>query len=46
MEAAWNLHIEEEEKHIEKIEKIQRAVTNWIPRLRDLNYEEKLDKSN
>ncbi len=29
-------------KHIEKIEKVQRAATRWVPSLRDLSYEERL----
>ncbi len=33
-----------EKKHIEKLEKVQRAATRWVPSLRDLSYEERLKK--
>ncbi len=35
---------EEEKKHIEKIETVQRAATRWVPSLRELSYEERLKK--
>ncbi len=31
-------------KHLEKLEKVQRAATRWVPSLRDLSYEERLKK--
>ncbi len=31
-------------KHIDKLEKVQRAATRWVPSLRDLSYEERLKK--
>ncbi len=37
----WNPHLK---KHIEKLEKVQRAATRWVPSLRDLSYEERLKK--
>ncbi len=37
----WNPHLK---KHIEKLEKVQRAATRWVPSLRDLSYEERLQK--
>ncbi len=37
----WSPHLK---KHIKKIEKVQRAVSRWVPSLRDLSYEERLDK--
>ncbi len=37
----WNPHLK---KHIEKLEKLQKAATRWVPSLRDLSYEEKLKK--
>ena len=37
----WSPHLK---KHVKKIEKIQRAATRWVSRLRDLSYEERLDK--
>ena len=37
----WSPHLK---KHIMKIEKVQRAATRWVPSLRDLSYEERLDK--
>ena len=39
----WNPHLK---KHVKKIEKVQRAATIWAPSLRDLNYEERLNKFN
>ncbi len=33
-----------EKKHIEKLEKVQRAATRWVPSLRNLSYEERLKK--
>ena len=39
----WNPHLK---KHVKKIEKVQRAATRWVPSLRDLNYEERLNKLN
>ncbi len=35
----WKPHLK---KHIEKLEKVQRAATRWVPSLRDLSYEERL----
>ncbi len=29
---------------MEKLEKVQRAATRWVPSLRDLSYEERLKK--
>ncbi len=37
----WNPHLK---KHVEKLEKVQRAATRWVPSLRDLSYEERLKK--
>ncbi len=37
----WNPHLK---RHIEKLEKVQRAATRWVPSLRDLSYEERLMK--
>ncbi len=37
----WNPHVI---KHIEKLEKVQRAATRWVPSLRDLSYEERPKK--
>ncbi len=37
----WNPHLK---KSREKIEKVQRAATRWVPSLRDLSYEESLKK--
>ncbi len=37
----WNPHLK---KHIEKLEKVQRAATRWVPSLRDLSNEERLKK--
>ncbi len=37
----WNPHLK---KHIEKLEKVQRAATRWVPSLKDLSYEESLKK--
>ncbi len=37
----WNPHMK---KHVEKLEKVQRAATRWVPSLRDLSYEERLKK--
>ena len=34
------------EKHVKKVEKVQRAATRWVPSMRDLNYEERLNKLN
>ncbi len=31
-------------KHIEKIDKVQRAATRWVPSLRGHNYEERFKK--
>ncbi len=41
--AVWSPHLK---KHIKKIEKVQkkRAATRWVPSLRDLSYEERLNK--
>ena len=35
----WNPHFQ---KDINKLERIQRAATRWVPELRDLSYEERL----
>ena len=41
--AAWNpYHIKDEKK----IERIQRAATQWVPELRELSYEERLQALN
>ena len=40
---AWNPHLQ---KDIKKIERIQRAATRWVPELRDLSYEERLQALN
>ncbi len=37
----WNPHLK---KHIEKIEKVQRAATRWVPCVRNLSYKERLKK--
>ncbi len=37
----WNPHLR---KHIEKLGKVQRAATRWVPSFRDLSYEERLKK--
>ncbi len=37
----WNPHLK---KHIEKVYKVQRAATRWVPSLRELSYEERLKK--
>ncbi len=37
----WNPHLK---KHIEKLEKVQRAAKRWVPSLRDLSFEERLKK--
>ena len=37
----WSPHLK---KHIAKLEKVQRAVTRWVPELRNLSYEERLEK--
>ena len=37
----WNPHWI---KHTEKLEKVQRAATRWVPSLRELSYEERLKK--
>ncbi len=37
----WNPHLK---KHIEKLDKVQRAATRWVPSLRDISYEERLKK--
>ena len=39
----WNPHLK---KHINKIEKVQRAATRWVPSLRNLSYEERLKRLN
>ena len=39
----WSPH---QKKHINNIEKVQRAATKWAPSLRDLSYEERLEKLN
>ena len=39
----WNPY---EVKDINKLERIQRAATRWVPELRDLSYEERLKKLN
>ncbi len=39
--SVWNPHLI---KHIEKLEKVQRAATRWLPSLRDLSYKERLKK--
>ena len=39
----WNPHLK---KHIDKIEKVQRAATRWVPSLRDFSYEERLERLN
>ena len=36
---AWNPHLQ---KDIKKIERIQRTATRWVPELRDLSYDERL----
>ncbi len=36
----WSPHL----KNTEKLEKVQRAATRWVPSLRDLSYEETLKK--
>ncbi len=38
----WNPHLKK--KHIEKLEKVQRAATRWVPNLRDFSCEERLKK--
>ena len=35
----WNPHLQ---KDINKLERIQRAATRWVPELRDISYEERL----
>ena len=40
---AWNPH---KQKDIKKIERIQRAATRWVPELRELRYEERLQALN
>ena len=35
----WNPHLQ---KDVNKLERIQRAATRWVPELRDLSYEERL----
>ncbi len=37
----WNPHLK---RHGEKIEKLRRASTTWVPSLRDLGYEGRLKK--
>ena len=37
----WSPHLK---KHVNKLEKVQRAVTRWVPELRGLSYEERLEK--
>ena len=37
----WSPHLK---KHISKLEKVQRAVTRWVPELRNLSYEDRLAK--
>ena len=37
----WSPHLK---KHITKLEKVQRAVTRWVPELRNLSYEDRLEK--
>ncbi len=37
----WNPNFK---KHIEKLEKVQRTATIWVPSLRDHSYEERLNK--
>ena len=39
----WNPH---EAKDIDKLERIQRAATRWVPELRELSYEDRLKKLN
>ena len=39
----WSPH---QKKHINKIEKVQRAATKWAPSLKHLSYEERLEKLN
>ena len=39
----WSPHWK---KHVMKLEKVQRAATKWVPTLRDLSYEERLQKLN
>ena len=39
----WSPHLK---KHITKLEKVQRAVTRWVPELRNLSYEERLAQLN
>ena len=39
----WNPHLKKK-KHIDKIEKVQRATVRCVPSLRDLSYEERLKK--
>ena len=39
----WNPHLQ---KDIKKIERIQRAATRWVPELRELSYEERLQALN
>ncbi len=36
----WSPHLK---KHIKKIEKVQRAAARWVPSLRNLSYEERVD---
>ncbi len=37
----WSPHLK---KHIDKLEKVQRSATRWVPSLRNLSYEERLKK--
>ena len=39
----WSPHLK---KDIMKLEKVQRAATRWVPTLRELSYEERLEKLN
>ena len=39
----WNPHLQ---KDINKLERIQRAATRWVPELRELSYEERLQALN
>ena len=37
----WNPHLK---KHITKLERVQKAATRWVPTLRGLTYEQRLEK--
>lgn len=39
----WSPHLK---KHINKLEKVQRAATRWVPELRNLTYQERLEQMN